>query len=338
MNLRFLALVVGLAAGLASHTASAQVTAPSRGGEVSLIRATSTTMELSFGTYGTGQGRVVAIAATEGQPTTPLAAVDGQFYTAAPAYGQGAVLGKGYVIYNGAGHSATVTGLQPNTYYYVTDAEYNADGSSIIYNTRGSSMGATTRVAPPAPAPLPVELTAFTGAVDARNMASLRWNTASERNTAYFAIERSADGNAFAEASQVAAAGSSTQPLAYQWPDPQPLARPTYYRLRQADRNGEIHYSATVLLVPHQAKQVDVYPNPSAGRTVQLLMQGYSNEPVLLRLSDALGRPVFAQQVTPATEYYLAPLPLPAGLAAGTYFLTLAGSGSPVQKRIVVSN
>jgi hypothetical protein len=338
MNLRFLTLVVGLVTGLVSHSASAQASAPTQGGEVNLVRATATTMELSFGTFGTGQGRVVAIAAAQRGVPVPLTVVDNQFYTAATTYGQGTALGKGYIIYNGSGHSITVTGLQPSTYYYVTNAEYNADGASIMYNTRGSSMGTATRAAPSIPAPLPVELTAFTGAVDGRNMATLSWATASERNTAYFALERSADGNAFAEAGQLKAAGTSSQPLAYQWPDPQPLLRATYYRLRQADRNGEVHYSAVVLLVPHQAKNIDVYPNPSAGQQMQLLMQGYENNVLSLKLSDAIGRPVMTQQVTPASEHYLAPLPLPLELAAGTYILTLTGSGSPVQKRIVVSN
>lgn len=328
-----------LSAGLPFRAALAQATAPSQGGGVSVVRATATTMELSFGTSGTGQGRVVAMAATNGGMPVPLAAADGQFYPADATYGQGAALGAGYVVYNGTSHAATVTGLEPGTYYYITNAEYNADSSGIAYNTHGTSMSTATRSAPPAP--LPVELTAFAGTVDARGTAVLRWATATERNSDYFALERSADGTAFAEAGRVAAAGTSTQPLAYQWPDPQRLTQPTYYRLRQADRDGAVHYSAVVALAPALlpvARRVDVYPNPSAGRPVQLSLQGFGGEPLTLRLTDALGRPVLAQALTPSDAQYLAPLALPMGLASGTYVLTLAGSGSPVQKRIVVSD
>lgn len=344
MRLRLLSLLLGLAAGLPGRAALAQATAPSQGGEVNVVRVTATTIEVTFGLSGNGQGRVIGIAlAAPGGLPVPLAATDDQSYTASTAYGQGSTIGKGYAAYNGSGHSATITGLQPNTYYYFTDAEYNTDGASITYNTHGSSMSTATRNAPPpplAPAPLPVELIAFTGTVDAYSTALLHWSTATERNSAYFALQRSADGTSFTEAGRIAAAGTSTQALVYQWADPQRLGQRTYYRLQQVDRDGVLHYSNVVLLAPQPrvAQRMEVYPNPSAGQPVQLLLQGFEGENFTLRLSDALGRPILAQALTPADTQYLAPLPLPRDLPPGTYFLTLAGSGSHLQKRIVVSN
>ena len=340
MNLRFLAFVVGLVAELVSHPASAQVVAPSAGGSVNAVRVTATTMELSFGTDGSGQGRVVAIAAAPGGMIVPLAIADDKFYTAAPVFGQGAPLGKGYVIYNGPGHSVTVTGLEPNTYYYVASAEYNANGTHIAYNTRGSSMTTATRAAPASP--LPVELLTFSGTIDSRSMALLHWTTASERNAVYFALERSINGNDFMEANRVLAAGTSSQQIDYQWLDPLPLTGSTCYRLRQVDHDSAVNYSSVVTLAPSSrvARQVEVYPNPSAGRPVQLLLQGFAGESLSVRLSDALGRSVMAQAQTlvPATAYQLSALLLLQGLPAGTYFLSLAGSGLTIQKRIIISD
>jgi len=343
MRLHLSLLVVVLVALLHNHTALAQVVAPSQGGEVGLVLVTANTMELTFGTTGTGQGRVVAIAPTSGGMPVPLAATDDTFYTAAPLYGQGSPLGQGYVIYNGTGNSATVTGLKPNTYYYVTDAEYNTDGNSIAYNTYGTSMSVSTRAASSAEAtPLPVKLTSFTGTVDARSLATLHWATATEQNTAYFALERSADGTIFTEIGKNAAAGISNKPLTYEWLDKQPLKAITYYRLRQVDQDGSAHYSQVLALLPAASasimQSVEVYPNPSAGKTIQLLLQGYSGELFQLHLTDALGRTVMTQALTPAESHYLTPLALPLGIASGTYILTLAGNGSPIQKRIVVSD
>lgn len=343
MNKRLLSFFMWLAGGLSCQSALAQATAPVQGGEVSLVRATATTMELRFGTRGSGQGRVVAMAATATRLYVPLVAADGEFYAANTTYGQGSALGTGFIVYSGAGHSATITGLRPGTYYYITNAEYNIDGASIAYNTRGSSMSTATATAPAvaiAPTPLPVELTAFAGSVDARGAALLRWATATERNSAYFALERSADGKTFAEAGRMAAAGSSNSPLNYQWPDPQRLEQPTFYRLRQTDRDDAVHYSAVVLLTPpaRLAQQLDVFPNPSAGQPVQLSLQGYESETLTLRIADPLGRLVLTQTLTPAAAQYRAPLPLPAGLATGTYVLTLAGRGRAVQKRLVIAD
>ncbi len=343
MRSRLLLSLLLLSGLLSNFTALAQVIAPSQGGEVSLVLVTSTTLEITFGTTGNGQGRVIAIAPTKDGMPVKLAASNGTFYNAATAYGQGSALSQGYVVYVGTGHSATITGLKPSTSYYITDTEYNTNNNNIIYNTYGVSMSVYTRpAAATIIAPLPVELTTFTGAVDARNLATLKWTTATEQNTAYFALERSADGTSYTEVGQVAAASISNKPLSYQWLDKQPLQAVTYYRLRQVDQDGTTHYSQVITLLPAAAtnsmKSVDVYPNPSVGQTIQLLVQGYTREPLHLYLTDALGHTVMTQTITPADTRYLTPLCLPNNIASGTYILTLAGSSSPIQKRIFVSN
>jgi hypothetical protein len=343
MRLHLLLLLLALATGLPGRTALAQVVAPTQGGGVSIVRATATTMELSFGTTGNGQGRVLAVAETEGGMPVPLTIADGQFYTGNSIYGQGSKLDNGYVVYSGPEHSIIVTGLKPSTFYYFVNAEYNTDGTNIMYNGRGTSMSTATRSAPatsPAPTPLPVELISFTGAVDVNSIATLHWSTASERNSAYFALERSADGITFTEACRVAAATASNQTLGYRWADPQRLLAPTYYRLRQVDNDGIAHYSSVITLAPasRTARLIEVYPNPSAGQAIQLLLQGYTGESLTVRVADAVGRTVMAQTVIPNNAQYSEPLALPQGLAAGTYVLTLGGSSSLVQKRIIVSN
>jgi hypothetical protein len=343
MRLYLLLLLLVLAAGLSGRTALAQVVAPTEGGEVSIDRITATTIEMTFGTTGNGQGRIVAIAKAPRSRSSMLAAVDGQFYKAAPIYAEGDALGEGYVIYNGDGHSITVTGLQPNTAYYIANSEYNTDGIDIAYNNYGISAILTTNsetAVGPTPEPLPVELTSFTGTLDALSLATLHWATASERNTAYFAIERSTDGISFKEVGRIAAAGTTNQLKVYQWPDPQRLIGTTYYRLRQVDSNGTLHYSSVIALAPISSisRLVEVYPSPSAGQEINLLLQGYYGERLTLRLSDSIGQSVLTQTLTPATDHYVAPLTLPGGLAVGTYILTLAGSNNPIQKRIIVSN
>lgn len=335
-SIRLSCWLLGLLVGLSIRSAQAQtIDKPSKGGGVDIIEVTATTMKVRFGMNGTGQGRILAVAVMPYGAPVPLAATDGQFYAASPDYGKGSTIGAGYVVYNGTEHSATITGLKPNSFYYITNAEYNTDGTTIAYNTSGTSMSTPTEKA----APLPVELTAFTGTINTQNLATLHWATATERNSEYFALERSTDGSTFAEAGRVAAARTSSHTLGYEWPDPQPLAQLTYYRLRQVDLDGKLYYSSVVTLSPKLtiARQLEVYPNPSAGRQVQLLLNGYQEEPLTLSLTDNLGRSVLAQRFTPATAQYLAPLALPQSLASGTYVLTVAGSGNPIKKRIIIS-
>lgn len=144
MQAHILVVLAALVAILPLGAARAQVQAPSLGGEVSFKLVTTTTMELSFGTRGTGQGRVVAVAAIPDGVPVPLAATDGTFYSANPVYGQGSLLGKGFAVYCGTGHSVTVSGLKPGTKYYIASSEFNTDSVNILYNIRGTSVATST--------------------------------------------------------------------------------------------------------------------------------------------------------------------------------------------------
>jgi len=113
--------------------------------------------------------------------------------------------------------------------------------------------------------PLPVELTTFTGAAQASAVA-LKWATASEKNSAYFQVERaSAEApERYQAIGQVAAAGSSTQAQAYSFVDARPVAQ-GYYRLKQVDRDGTSAYSPVIAVRATPALALQAYPNPTRG-------------------------------------------------------------------------
>ncbi len=110
---------------------------------------------------------------------------------------------------------------------------------------------------------LPVSLIAFTAQLQSQQVA-LSWQTASETNTAYFTIERSANGTDFTPVAKVNAAGNSAVGNDYHYADNvSGLAGGTlFYRLKETDRNGQSLTSgtATVTII---GKQFMVYPNPA---------------------------------------------------------------------------
>jgi hypothetical protein len=343
MRSHFLLVLLSLVACLFGRSASAQIAVPSQGSSVSVIKTTDTTMELRFGTTGTGQGRIVSVAAINGRGLTSLAAQDGKVYKGVATYGQGSSLGSGYVVYNGTGNSVTVLGLKSSTHYYITSAEYNSDSTTIVYNTRGTSMTIATRVATPTVSPLPVELTCFTGSVDANNFASFSWTTASERNSDFFALERLSNGTDFTEITRVSATGSSLQTKTYKERDPQQLTvGVVYYRLRQVDLDGTISYSSVVALQAKTflPKSVEVYPNPSTNGLINLSFQGFENQLIDVKIHDALGRSVFAQSIILNEASSALPISLPQTLTPGTYFLSLTSSNgtNAIKKRFTIAN
>jgi hypothetical protein len=96
---------------------------------------------------------------------------------------------------------------------------------------------------------LPVEWTGFTAKLQEDRSVLLNWQTATEHNSHYFEVQRSADGAEFVSLSRVnslAENGTSEQPLEYAFTDEQPYTGYNYYRLQQVDYDGTKSFSKIV--------------------------------------------------------------------------------------------
>ncbi|TGE26484.1 T9SS type A sorting domain-containing protein [Hymenobacter metallicola] len=183
--------------------------------------------------------------------------------------------------------------------------------------------------------PLPVQLTSFTGQSTDRGVA-LRWQTASERNTSRFEIERSAGGKPFHVLGRKAAAGTSTTARSYSYVD-ETVAAGTYaYRLHQLDQDGSATYSPIVTVQVKSSGAAwlsNVYPNPVVqDLTVELAEVVSSGTTV--SLSDVQGRVVYQSAATPNTRTIR--LRIPSSVRAGTYTLTVRAAGQHATKQVVI--
>ena len=161
------------------------------------------------------------------------------------------------------------------------------------------------------PAPLPVELVAFSGKASASGV-QLSWQTATELRSDYFAVERAAgtDATAFVEIGRLAAAGTSSQARSYQFTDATPSLL-SYYRLRQVDADGEAHYSPLVAVRTAPAAQLTAYPSPVAttlfvvnpGEAALQLLN--SQGQVVQRTALAAGQQQLDVSFLPTGIYYL---------------------------------
>ena len=202
----------------------------------------------------------------------------------------------------------------------VPGATYDASGNTVT-KTNIASLSIWTLGN--SAAPLPVELTSFTATAEGP-AARLRWATASERNSAYFGIERSLDGQTFAPIGQRPGQGSKASPTAYTYLDDllpvSALAHLRYYRLRQVDLDGTFAYSPVRVVqgAGAPAGSLLLWPNPA--RTAVQVSGLPAATPV--QVLDALGRLV-ATATTDATG--AGQLVLPPGLATGVYVVRGAG-------------
>ena len=163
----------------------------------------------------------------------------------------------------------------------------SVNGAISTYNTRVATTNSAV-------APLPVELTHFSAVAQGAG-ARLTWSTASEKNCAYFDVERSTDGRVFAPLTRVAGQGSTTLAHTYSWTDASASASSTvYYRLRQVDADNTTSYSpvrqVTLAVAGTNPLSAQAYPNPGqSGQLSQILFETIQTGVVHLRLSDVLG-------------------------------------------------
>ncbi|OGX81979.1 hypothetical protein BEN47_04995 [Hymenobacter lapidarius] len=178
-------------------------------------------------------------------------------------------------------------------------------------------------------APLPVELSAFTGRW-ANGAADLNWATASEKNSSHFVVERSTGKDAgFQAIGQVQSVGNSSRTQTYTLRDQEAATQGVailYYRLRQVDVDGKQAFSPVVSVKVNQrisATRLEVYPNPASDvRSVMIRLQDLPAGSTVQTYSP-LGQLVSQMPVTGAGATRLV---LPATLAPGMYHVVLRGA------------
>ncbi|REH01546.1 hypothetical protein [Flavobacterium aquicola] len=131
---------VAVAATVIASKPTVQATA------VTFTTVTSTTFNINW-TNGNGANHLVLIKSGSAVNSNP---VDGIIYTAINSFGAGSEIGTGnYVIYSGSSNTVNVSGLQPNTAYYVAVYDYNGSGGTESYLTTSPASGNRTTLNAP---------------------------------------------------------------------------------------------------------------------------------------------------------------------------------------------
>ena len=221
--------------------------------------------------------------------------------------------------YNGAGGWLNRGGVgSANNAGNITSGNFNSFNRLF---TLANASGGTN--------PLPVELVSF-NAQKVNHTSELKWTTASEKNSDYFAVERSNDGVHFNEIGNVKSAGNSTTFINYLFTDNTPVNGKNYYRLKQVDFDGTATYSSVKMINASAVSQVTFYPNPAnsnSGLTIttpENLSGHYT-----IRIFDLTGR-VVAEQSGDASEMKTIPVTIENTLATGCYLLQLSDSNNGI--------
>jgi Secretion system C-terminal sorting domain len=169
---------------------------------------------------------------------------------------------------------------------------------------------------------LPVELLSFK-AVNKGVSNLLTWETASEITNAGFEVQRKGEQGDWAVMGFVKGIGA---PSVYNFTDNNPLSI-SYYRLRQVDHDGKSELSNVVSVIKERKLNVQMYPNPTAGRlNIQLATEANAD----ITVYNLVGQVVIAyEKITTVGEIDLS------GLARGTYIVEVKSEGVVARQKVV---
>jgi hypothetical protein len=280
----------------------ATVSAPATGAGNPVVTTTSNTATLKW-QNGSGDGRLVVVK--KGSNVTALPA-DLSVYPANAVFAQGAQIGLDeYVVYAGNGSSVTITGLTAGDMYYYKVFEYNG-AAAPVYNTSAVLSGSI------ATGTLPVTWLYF-NATQKNDKVVLSWGTSAEMNSAWFIIERSANGINFQEAGRVAASHNATSDQHYSFSDPVSTQQKWFYRIKQTDKDEAYSYSKIITVQTEEQATAGLQPNPV--QTMVRIQLPDSRQTATLNMYNAAGILVLRQVISSWQQINVQQL------TAGAYYL-----------------
>ncbi len=180
-------------------------------------------------------------------------------------------------------------------------------------------------------APLPIELTSWAGVCDGKDV-KLTWSTATERNSEYFAIEKSLDGQEWMEIGRLEAAGNSTQNRNYSFVDENTNGL-AYYRLVQADLGGNTQ-TYDVVAAGCDVNSTQIVNSWDDGDMLNVVVSSTDENVYDITLSDAQGK-VMVSRASQAINKGITSITLSkAGIASGVYVVTLQNESNVMTRRV----
>jgi len=178
---------------------------------------------------------------------------------------------------------------------------------------------------------LPVTFMNFDGVLQ-NNQAVLNWSTSNEINNKGYEIQKSVDGQTFADIGFVQGAGSSSSVNKYTFSDAKLLSGSNYYRLKQIDFDGRFSYSSTIKL-DFSKFNWTILGNPSRNSWIQLQIDKPANISIqIISLNGKIIQTINKGNISQGT--YSVPINL-SNFAPGIYIVKLIADNQTYSKKII---
>lgn len=179
---------------------------------------------------------------------------------------------------------------------------------------------------------LPVALVSFKAVLE-ENLVKLTWITASERNNAYFNIQRSTDGVYFETIGKVLGNDNSNETIIYNYLDREGPDGVVYYRLMQVDHDGTPSLSTVIRINKSGSDEVKIYPNP-VENILTLDMSFSETSDFLFVVTNSIGTIVFTDHGIAPKGFYQTNIDL-SSLSPEMYFVTIQSQENVWVEKII---
>ncbi|REK35238.1 MAG: T9SS C-terminal target domain-containing protein [Bacteroidetes bacterium] len=229
----------------------------------------------------------------------------------------------------------SVEGVPSNMMASFVRSATGSTGSIEATSTDAESWVAA-QVAINPPSTLPVSFQYFKAEVS-HHEAFIKWATVSEVNNDYFIIEKSKNGVDFEFVDLVNGAGNSNELQHYIIADRSPYKGLSYYRIKQIDYDGCVHYSVLVSLEFIKNEWAIYLQNPFDGETLRMSIQQADDEDEITVDMFALsGNRVFSSLLQKREGIWKNEFTLPYQLKSGMYLIILNGRNRTFSKWLLV--
>lgn len=195
-----------------------------------------------------------------------------------------------------------------------------ADGNAVSWNgnvAKYFNNGCTAII-------LPVTLVNFSVSF-IKNSNIINWQTSQEINSANFIIEKSYDAKNFKTLATKAAAGFSNSIQSYSFTDDAIEYRPTYYRLKTIDHDGNFKLSKIIKVKPSKGNFSinNIYPNPVKDQLFIEWNSAVKNNTTIV-IMDVSGRIIQSTKMATAAGFNQRSIDV-ANLPPGKYIVKMIG-------------
>ncbi|MFL5763288.1 MAG: T9SS type A sorting domain-containing protein [Bacteroidia bacterium] len=174
-------------------------------------------------------------------------------------------------------------------------------GSSTLISVGGTNVWTGSMGTIVGPVVLPIELLDFVAKPNL-NSVSVQWSTASELNNDFYTVERSTNGVDFQPVGTVDGSGTTNWVMNYSFEDISPVEGISYYRLRQTDFDNHTATFNVAAVEYHAAPDfsLTLFPNPSDGDNVSLVINAAEQEHIAVTIFDLLGKVIYSKELITA--------------------------------------